>query len=50
MPVPGSLDDLVGDVAAGPTEKDDLLRSSVHHVEQGLEAHDRIALRNTNIN
>jgi hypothetical protein len=45
MPVAGSLDYLVRDIAAGSPEEDDLPRPPVHHVEERLEAHARITLQ-----
>ena len=41
----GSLDYLVGDVAAGSPEEDHLLGPPVHHVEEGLEANPGVTLK-----
>jgi hypothetical protein len=41
----GSLDYLVGDIAAGSAEENDLPRPPVHHVEERLEAHSRVTLQ-----
>jgi hypothetical protein len=45
MPVAGSLDYLVGDIAAGSPEKNDLARPPVHHVKERLEADSRVTLQ-----
>jgi hypothetical protein len=44
MPVAGRLHNLVGDVAAGAPEEDDLFRTPVDHVEERLQSHARVAL------
>ncbi len=41
----GSLDYLVGDIAACSPEENDLARPPMHHVEQRLEADSRITLQ-----
>jgi hypothetical protein len=45
MPVAGSLDYLVGDIAACSPEENDLTRPPVHHVEERLEADSRVTLQ-----
>lgn len=45
MPVLGSLGDRIRDVSTSGSEKHQLMRAAVHHVEEGFHAYCCIALQ-----